>query len=159
MIRRGLMMKVLVAYYSWSGTTKRLAKEIMKRLPDADEFEIKVSPQTFSSDMWRTDSIYLKQRHTGKLPAINELPSNLDDYSLILVGSPVWHWGVSSPVMQFLKQIQGYQGKIAPFYTSTGNSERYMEYFNRAAGKLRVTNDFDAEYDNDLGAWLAKLTV
>ncbi len=56
------MTKTLIAYYSWSGTTKRLAEKIHSLLPDSDLLEIKVPTGTFSSDMYETSDIAEKQK-------------------------------------------------------------------------------------------------
>ncbi|GAA3630774.1 flavodoxin [Lactobacillus hamsteri] len=150
-------MKTLIAFYSWSGTTKRLANKIHKLIPNSDLLEIKVPDSTFSSDMHKTASIYENQKSIHNLPQILNMPNNVNEYDLIVLGSPVWDWGVSSPVMSFIENISNFRGKVAPFYTSVGNSQRFMEFFHDVSGNLNVIQDFDDAHD-DLNEWIKEIT-
>lgn len=95
------MTRILIAYYSWSGTTKRLAEKIHRLLSNSDLLEIKVPSGTFSDDMYQTDAIAKKQKVDHDLPQIvNSLPS-FSDYNCILVGGPVWSYSPSTPVLSF----------------------------------------------------------
>lgn len=149
-------MKILIAFYSWSGTTKRLAQKIHQLLSSSDLLELKIPTHTFSSDMYQTAAIYEKQKSSHNLPPILNIPKNINDYDLILLGSPTWDWGVASPVMKFMENIQDFQGKVAPFYTSVGNSKKFMEFFKIAAGNLNITYDFDDAHD-ELNNWVEKI--
>lgn len=149
-------MKILIAYYSWSGTTKRLANKIHKLIPNSYLLEIKISANTFSTDMYKTADIYENQKSAHNLPRLLNMPNNINDYDLILIGSPVWDWGVSSPVMSFVEAIPDFKGKIAPFYTSVGNSQRFMEFFDDISGNLNVIQDFDDAHDN-LEDWIKEI--
>lgn len=149
-------MKTLVTYYSWSGSTKHLAEQIHRQLAGSDLHEIKVAAKdAFPSDMMATAYKYEQQKRTNQWPQINQAP-DLNRYGQILVGGPVWDWDVSSPVIAFLQQIQGYSGIVRPFYTSVGNSQRYAGLFKRWAGNLRLGSGFDDAHD-DLNHWLAQI--
>lgn len=84
-------MKILIATYSWSGRTARLADQIADRLPDADRYQIAVPDGTYSvTDMYATSDQATQQLKTGNYPElVNPLP-DLGRYDLILVSSPVW---------------------------------------------------------------------
>lgn len=148
-------MKTLIAYYSWSGNTRRVAQQIQQMLPDADLFEIKPK-QAYPRDMMATESVDYSQKQRHDWPKINELPANLNDYDHLLVGGPVWYWDVASPVISFLNKIQGYQGIVRPFYTSVGNSQRYAGWFKRRAGDLKLAAGYDDAHD-DLQRWVKNL--
>lgn len=148
-------MKILIATYSWSGTTQRLADNIAKLLPEADQYKIKVPEHTFSNDMYKTNDIATEQIKQNNYPALaNKLP-NTDKYDLILVGSPVWSGQPATPIHSFLNLIKNYQGKIAPFYTDVGNPGHFETTFNQWAGNLNVLPGHDGF--NDLSNWIAKL--
>lgn len=150
-------MKVLIAYYSWSGTTKRLSEKLHNLISNSDLLEIKIPAGTFSSDMYQTADIYEKQKAVNALPKVLNIPKNINQYDQILLGSPVWDWGVSSPVMSFMHEIQDFNGKVYPFYTSVGNSQRFMKYFDDCKGKLSIGPDFDDSHDN-LNDWMKEVT-
>lgn len=144
-------MKILVAYYSWSGTTQKLAKQIAQKL-GADLFDIGDPTQTFAAGMYATAEIDAQMKRHHQVPKINPLPQ-LDQYDAILVGGPVWTYQVAGPVVAFLSQIQNYQGRVYPFYTSVGNSAPYEGHFRSFAHKLHVGPGFDAAHAN-LAKWL-----
>jgi len=128
--------KILIAYYSWSGTTAKMAK-LLQKVTDGKIEEIKVGENVFSSDMYQTSDIAQKQLASGNLPDVQTI-SNLSDYDLILVGGPVWSGQVSTPIRSFLKQVNGFQGKVAPFYTSAGSDEKYETDFGKLTGGIKV---------------------
>lgn len=82
--------KILIATYSWSGYTKRLANQIAKLLPGADQYQIAVPAGTYDlTDMYATSDRAKNQLATGELPPLANPIPELDQYDLILVGSPV----------------------------------------------------------------------
>ncbi len=148
--------KVLVAYYSWSGTTKRLAQQINSQVPGSTIFEIKVPDNTFSNDMNKTSDISKRQLANNDLPEVVEQVEKLNDYDLVLVGGPVWSGAISTPVMSFLNDIQGFSGQVAPVYTDAGSYDGYEASFKKSAGKLDVIKGFEGH--QDLNAWLEQVT-
>lgn len=147
-------MKNLVAYYSWSGNTARLAKRIAKEF-QADLFDIGDPNGTFHAGMYETADIDDRMKRSGQIPQINPLP-DINQYDQILVGGPVWTYQVAGPVVAFLHQIQGYKGRIYPFYTSVGNSAPYEGHFRQYAKGLQVGPGFDAAHDN-YNSWVQKV--
>lgn len=146
------MTKILIAYYSWSGTTKRLAEKIHQFLPNSNLLEIKVPSGTFSDDMYQTDAIAKKQKGNHDLPQItNSLPS-FSDYDCILVGGPVWSYSPSTPVLSFLDKLGNYQGEVAPFYTSVGNDGDYESQFGKENSKLDILSG--NSNGKDLNNWI-----
>lgn len=132
------MSKTLVVYYSWSGQTKKLAQRIHQFLPNSDLLELKVAPDTFSSDMYETAAIAEQQLKNNSLPRIvTELP-NFSEYDSILVGGPVWSYSPSTPVLSFLDNLEKFPGKVAPFYTSIGNNGDYEKKFANENSALNV---------------------
>lgn len=79
-------MKTLIVYYSWSGNTKRVAEKIHAEINDSDLVEIKVSENTFSQDMYKTNDIFHDQLSKNQLPKIDIPTTNFNAYDLILVG-------------------------------------------------------------------------
>lgn len=148
-------MTTLIAYYSWSGTTKHLAEQLHQLLPGSVLHQIITTPNTYSSDMMQTAYTDQHQKQTEIWPAINAIP-NLAPYDQLLIGGPVWTWDLSSPVISFLTKIQNYQGIVRPFYTSVGNSQRYAGWFKKRAGRLKLAPGFDAAHD-DLAKWVREI--
>lgn len=149
------MAKVLIATYSWSGQTQRVADQLSQLLPAADTYQITVSAGTFSSDMFETDAIATKQVNAGEFPQLKGAVPDLTQYDLILVGSPVWHGRPATPVHTFLEQLKGFDGKVASFYTDAGNAGDYEQVFKQWAGDLTVLPAHRGA--NGLAQWLQQL--
>lgn len=155
--------QALILYYSQFGTTAKLASQI-HRVTDADILRLQVPAGTFPDDMTATDKIYKQQRTSGRLPELTIKLPQLDYYDAILVGGPVWDGQISSPVMQLLKQLQGYTGVVAPFSTGWSDTGNYQQDFTAHAGKLRVVSGYHVLTHAaprftvpTLAAWLRKL--
>lgn len=144
--------KVLIAYYSWSGTTKRMAEKIDQELPDSDLTEIKVKPDVFSSDMYETFDISKKQIAENNYPAVSTDIADFNKYDLILVGSPIWGSKPATPIYSFLQKLQGYNGQVASFYTHAGTIGDYSGTFKEWAKDLNVIGSADG--DSKLDNWM-----
>lgn len=62
--------KVLIATYSRTGTTAKVAKALYELLPDADRFTIEVAPGIFSEEMTEVSEQATKQTETGNFPPL-----------------------------------------------------------------------------------------
>lgn len=133
-------MKTLIAYYSWSGNTKRIAEKISKEIKNNDLIKIKVPIDTFSDDMYKTNDIFKEQLKTNQLPKINLPTVDFEQYDLILIGSPVWSGMPASPVEVFLNELQAdnYTGKVASFFTDVGQEGNYDITFKTWGKKLNI---------------------
>ena len=91
------MSKKLVAYFSASGVTAKLAKRLADAV-DADIFEIKPEKPYTTADLDWTNK---KSRSSVEMsdksfrPAVAEKLDNIADYDTIYVGFPIW-WYVAN---------------------------------------------------------------
>lgn len=133
-------MKTLIAYYSWSGNTKRIAEKISKDIKNNDLIEIRVLSDTFSDDMYKTNDIFKEQLKTNQLPQINLPKVDFEQYDLILIGSPVWSGMPASPIKSFLNELQrvNYSGKVASFFTDAGQDGNYDQTFKTWGKNLNI---------------------
>jgi flavodoxin len=141
------MTKVLIATYSQSGRTQEVADQLANLISDANQYQITVADDTFSNDMYETDAIATKQIQTGNFPELVNAIPNVKDYDLILVGSPVWRGAPATPVHTFLERLQGYQGKVATFYTDAGSAGDYEKNFKKWAGNLDVVSTHEGSHN------------
>lgn len=132
---------MLIAYYSWSGHTAALAKQIQS-ITLADIYEIQVPSGTFATDMYETSDIAKEQLKTGKLPPLSHPIPDFSDYDTVLVGGPVWSGAPSTPVMSFLSELKEDNVQLAPFYTDAGTVGDYEATFKRSVGKHKVAAGF-----------------
>ena len=93
--------KTLVVYYSKSGNTKKIA-ELIKEKTNADIYEIELYGSYYGGFVKTLVSAY-RQIKNKEYPKIKNKWPNLTPYDLIFVGSPVWGYTVSPPVLSFLQ--------------------------------------------------------
>lgn len=117
--------KILVVYYSATGSTKAVA-ETIANTAGADLFEITpVDPYTSDDLNWTNDNSRVSVEHNDESKRDVELtqvtPDNWDDYDTVFVGYPIW-WGIAAwPVNNFVKG-NDFRGKtVIPFCTSSSS--------------------------------------
>jgi flavodoxin len=98
-------MKILIVYYSRTGTTKKIATELAAAL-SADIEEINELKSRRGIWGWITAG---RDSSLRKETQIADLKSKLEDYDLVIVCTPIWAWTISTPMRQFLLQ---YANKI-----------------------------------------------
>ena len=117
------MAKALVAYFSASGVTAKLAERLAKAA-DADLFEIAPETPYTPADLdWRDansrSSVEMNDRSCR--PAIAGTVENMDQYDVVFVGFPVWWYREPSIIDTFLETYD-FSGKtLVPFFTSGGS--------------------------------------
>ena len=117
------MSKVLVAYFSSSGVTARLAETLAKAV-GGDLFEIKPAvPYTDADLNWmdKTSRSTLEMKDRSCRPEIGEKLSNMADYDVVFVGFPVWWYREPSIIDTFVEEYDFGGKTLVPFATSGGS--------------------------------------
>jgi len=117
--------KTLVVYYSASGNTERVAKDIAEAA-GADLFEI-VPTEVYTSDDldWTNPDSRVSREHDDEslrdVPLTTTEVPDWDSYDTVFVGYPIW-WGIAAwPVDTFVKN-NDFTGKtVIPFATSSSS--------------------------------------
>jgi flavodoxin len=111
--------RVLVVFYSLTGTTKHVAKELAESLA-ADVEEIReVRSRNGVLDFIRSG--YESVRKV--LPPIKPFEKNPAEYRLVVLGTPVWAGGMSSPMRTYITQNRERFRAVALFCTQGGETE------------------------------------
>lgn len=117
-------MKILVAYFSASGQTARLAKTIAD-VTGGDLYEIVPTEKYTSADLNWNDK---QSRSTKEMndascrPAISGKVADMSQYDTVFVGFPIW-WYVAPRIIQTFLESYDFSGKtVIPFATSGGSS-------------------------------------
>lgn len=114
--------KNLVAYYSASGTTKRIADYIAEEM-NADVFVITPVNEYTDADLdWTDSSSRVVQEHNDlsnvHVELVQTAPNNFDTYDNIFIGYPIW-WQEASWVVNDFVTENDFTGKnVIPFCTS-----------------------------------------
>lgn len=115
--------KILVAYFSWSGTTKRMAQQIAEQTKGT-LFEI-VPVNPYPKEYTPCTEVALKDRDTDARPAIKNKVENFESYDIIFIGCPVW-WHTAPMIINTFTESYDMKGKtVVPFctYASTYRDE------------------------------------
>lgn len=116
--------KMLVCYFSATGTTAEAAKRIAD-IAGADIYEITPETRYTDADLdWR-DSLsrcFVEMHNRTFRPAIVDSVPNMKEYDLVFIGYPNW-WNTHPTIINTLIEANDFKGKtIVPFMTSGGSS-------------------------------------
>ncbi len=108
--------KTAVVYFSWSGTTERMAKMIAEET-DGDLFKLELA-KPYPSNYRELCDVVQKELDNNIVRELKSIP-NLSSYDTIFVGTPVWCHTAAQPVQTFLNESQRtLRGKtVVPFCT------------------------------------------
>ena len=113
------MKKKLVAYFSASGVTKKVAEKLAAAA-GADLYEIEPAERYTDADLdWRNrqsrSSVEMNDRSSR--PAMAGKP-NVEPYDVVFVGFPVWWYREPSIVDTFMESADFTGKTVVPFCTS-----------------------------------------
>lgn len=117
------MNKILVAYFSASGVTEKLAKNLAQAV-NADLYEIKPEKPYTPADLdWRNKNSRSSVEMSNKSfrPAVSGKLENMTEYDTIYVGFPIWWYVAPTIINTFLEQYDMNGKTIIPFATSGGS--------------------------------------
>lgn len=117
------MSKKLVAYFSASGVTKKVAQTLANE-NSADLFEICPVERYTDADLnWRDNQSRssLEMNDLTSRPKILNQVDNIDQYDIVYLGFPIW-WYVEPRIIDTFLDSYDFSGKtIVPFATSGGS--------------------------------------
>ncbi len=119
--------KIIVAYFSWGGTTQRMARQISEQT-GGTLFEI-VPVNPYPSEYTPTTEVALEEKNSNARPAIKNKVENWDDYDVVFIGCPVWWW-TTPMIIHTFAETYDFKGKtVVPFctYASTYRDETLAE--------------------------------
>lgn len=112
-------MKKLVVYYSRTGNTKFVAEKIANQL-NADTCEIIDKKNRKGRLVFLTGGFAALREKLTKI----EVKKSIDDYDLIIVGSPVWAGKITPATRTFLVNNDFSDKQIAFFVTLGGDKPK-----------------------------------
>jgi len=117
------MSKKLVAYFSASGSTRKLAKTLAE-VAGADTYEIKpATPYTGKDLNWNNQ----QSRSSVEMADIKSRPELADkaapvaDYDTIFLGFPIW-WYVAPHIINSFLESYDFAGKTIVLFATSGGS-------------------------------------
>ena len=159
------MKKALVAYFSASGVTGKVARALAQAA-GADLVEIRPEVPYTAADLdWhdKTSRSTLEMQDPASRPAIGETLENMADYDVVFVGFPIW-WYVAPTIVSTFLESYDFSGKtVIPFATSGGSGMGKTDSVLHAlcpdtvqwrSGKL-----LNMASEKELKDWLASLEI
>lgn len=116
------MKKTLIAYFSASGVTRKVAENMAKAI-GADLFEIEPAVKYTRADLnWmdKKSRSTLEMQDRSCRPAIAKT-ADISPYDVVLVGFPVWWYREPSIIDTFMESADFTGKTVVPFCTSGGS--------------------------------------
>lgn len=127
------MSKKLVAYFSASGTTAKVAKNLANAA-GAELYEIKPAVPYSRADLnWQDkhSRSSVEMRDKSSRPELADTDANIAEYETIFIGFPIW-WYIAPTIINTFLEAYDFSGrKIVLFATSGGSG------FGKAVASLQ----------------------
>lgn len=157
--------KILVAYYSATGSTKAVAETIADAT-GGDLFELEpTEPYTDADLNWSNDDSRVSREHDNEderdVELVNTTVDNWDEYDTVFIGYPIW-WGIAAwSVDNFIKG-NDFTGKtVIPFCTSAssgmGDSGELLEEMAGTGNWQEGERFRSGASDSDVTEWVDSL--
>ena len=117
------MSKKLVAFFSASGTTARVAKNLAAAA-GADLYEIKPAVPYTKADLNWTDKqsrSSVEMRDNSSRPALADTGANIAANDTIFIGFPIW-WYISPTIINTFLEAYDFSGKKIVLFATSGGS-------------------------------------
>jgi len=116
--------KALVAYFSATGNTKKVAENLAKAL-NADIYEIKPAvPYTEADLNWRdkTSRSSVEMSNESSRPGMAENDISVKEYDVIYLGFPIW-WGTAPRIVKTFLEKHDFSNKKIVLFATSGSSD------------------------------------
>ena len=117
------MKKILVAYFSASGTTKKAAA-LLARAANADLYEIEPKiPYTAADLDWtnKRSRSTLEMNDPSSRPALADMGTPVSVYDIVFLGFPIWWYTAPTIIKTFLESYD-FTGKTVVLFATSGGS-------------------------------------
>lgn len=155
------MSKILVSYFSASGTTKRVAEKVAGAV-NGDLFEIEPKESYTKEDLdWMNKSSRssIEMNNNIKPEIANKIP-NIGEYDTICLAFPIWWYKEPTIIDKFLEE-NNMNGKNIYVFVTSGSSPIDSTYeslqtnfpnLNFVSGKKFTGNESETDYKS----WLCR---
>ena len=149
--------KILVAYFSATGNTQRLANQIVSAT-GADVFRIEAA-EPYASNPYDDSNRIQNESYNNLRPKVAALPDNVEDYDVIFIGSPIWWHNPAMVVCTFLESYNLKDKIIVPFFTYGATT-----YLQQSINKIHEVTPQATHLDTYTGSgevkdWLRQIHI
>ena len=158
------MNKILIAYYSYSGNTGKIASLIQKQTGGTLFEIIPVSPYPagYNEAVKQAKTEIRASFH----PELKTKTDNIESYDIIFIGSPNWWSTIAPPVASFLSEYDLSGKTIVPFCTHGGGG--HASLFRDTAALcthsdvskgFEVFGSGNSDVLDKISSWLAEIGI
>lgn len=160
------MNKVLVAYFTCSGVTEKLAKDLAS-VAGGDLYQILPAiPYTDANLNWHNENARstIEMKDKGSRPAIAGQVAHMDQYDTVFIGFPIWWYLAPTIINTFLESYDFSEKTVVPFATSgmsgVGETDRYLQTSCSGETKWRPAKRFAMpSSEKSLKSWVDGLKL
>lgn len=117
------MSKILVAYFSATGTTAGVAKKLAEAT-GADLYEIRPQTPYSQADLdWHNQESRssIEMRDKASRPALADKNAPVDGHDVVFLGFPIW-WYVAPTIINSFLEAYDFSGKTIILFATSGGS-------------------------------------
>lgn len=156
--------KVLIAYFSATGTTQGIAEKIADETGGTLYEMIAEDPYTEEDLRYYTDSrADREQADSSVRPAISGSVENMEQYDVVFLGYPIWHGEAPRMISTFLESYNFAGKTVVPFCTShssgIGSSDRNLHSLASGATWLDGRRFSGSESESAISDWIDGLDL
>ena len=154
-------MKTLVAWFSWSGNTRKIAEKNARKTR-GDFFRIE-REKPYSTDY--SICAYTEAREEADMqlrPAIKGPLPEIMDYDSIIIAFPIWWYTMPAPVKSFLESCPDWQGKRLYVFANSYTDDK-RQFMNALIAAVKCAKGADVKpglYNKNidrLGSWTKEM--
>lgn len=118
-----MMKRKLVAYFSATGTTAAVAKNLAQGV-GGDLYEIQAKQPYVPADLdWHNEKARstLEMKDPASRPGVVHQPLNVAEYDTVYLGFPIW-WYVAPTIVNTFLEAHDWAGKTIVLFATSGGS-------------------------------------
>ena len=154
--------KILVAYFSATGTTAKVAQNIAN-ISKGDIYEIIPEIAYTNNDLnWRNSKSRssLEMNNPQSRPALKDNNNNIKDYNIIFIGYPIW-WDEAPRIINTFIESHCLENKIIIPFATSGSSgiENSVNVLRKSYPNLNFKDGKLLNNIRNLNEWVEKQTT
>jgi flavodoxin len=126
--------KIIVVYYTRTGTTKKVAEAIADNLKCEIEEIIDTKNRKGIIGWLRSGADATKER----LAVIKDIKHNPASYDIVIIGTPVWGSNLTPAIRTYITQNKENLKNVAFFCTADGDGKKALENLEKFIGRKPV---------------------
>lgn len=154
-------MKRLIAYFSATGTTAKVAEQIVQ-ICGGDLYEIKPSVKYTAADLdWKDQNSRssVEMKNKASRPEIIKDLEDAQQYETIYIGFPIW-WYTAPTIINTFMEAYDFSGKRVYLFATSGGSSitKAVEDLRQSYPSVRIEEGklLNGTSEREIAEWIGK---